>query len=94
MTPDPPQGRVKVYGTNDPVAASFLTSLLEDQGIPAVQLTRPDVYFGAGGLWFPEAYQVLVNEADADARREDIDAAIREVESEPPAGLPPLDPEA
>ena len=80
----PPQGRVKVYGTNDPVAASFLVSLLEDQGIPALQLIRPDVYFGAGGLWFPEAYQVLVRETEAEIRREDIEAAIAEVETDAP----------
>ncbi len=87
--PQPQEGRVKVYGTNDPVAASFLVALLEDQGIPALQLTRPDVYFGAGGMWYPEAYQVLVRESEAESRREDIEAAIAEVEGAEPHPLAP-----
>ncbi len=72
--------RVKVYGTHDPVAASHLTAMLLDLGIEAMEISRPDVYFGAGGMWFPEAYQVLVPEQQAQARREDIEAAIAEVE--------------
>ena len=88
----PPEGRVKVYGTDDPVAASFLVALLEDQGIPALQLTRPDVYFGGGGLWFPEAYQVLVPADEAERRREDIEAALAEVEADSPDDLPPPPP--
>lgn len=72
-------GRVKVYGTDDPVAASHLTAMLLDLGIEAMELSRPDVYFGAGGLWFPEAYQVLVPQQQAEERREDIEAAIADL---------------
>lgn len=73
-------GRVKVYGTDDPVAASHLVAMLLDLGIEAIELSRPDVYFGAGGLWFPEAYQVLVPEQQAEARKQDIAAALADLE--------------
>ena len=83
-------GRVKVYGTDDPVAASQLTAMLLDLGIEAMELSRPDVYFGAGGLWFPEAYQVLVPQQQAEARRADIEAAIADLKA--PSPTEPLSP--
>ena len=78
-----PAGRVCVYATNDPVAASHLVAMLADLGIEAVQLTRPDVY---PGLWpqYPGAYKILVREAEAEERREDLDAAIAELEEPAP----------
>ncbi|HEY3397296.1 MAG TPA: hypothetical protein VGM19_06490 [Armatimonadota bacterium] len=73
------EGRVLVYGTDDPVAAAQLMALLADLDIEALQLTRPDVY---PHLWpqFPGAYQVLVPAEVAEARREEIDAALAELQ--------------
>jgi hypothetical protein len=80
----PPEGRVSVYATDDPVAASHLMAMLADLGIDAVQLTRPEIY---PGLWpqYAGAYQILVRESEAESRRADIEAAVAELDQPPPS---------
>ena len=82
----PHEGRVSVYSTDDPTVAAHLMAMLADLGIEAMELTRPEVY---PGLWpqYPGAYQILVQEAEAESRGADIDAALAELEE--PA--PPVD---
>lgn len=76
------EGRLMVYGTDNPVAASHLLALLEEQGIPAQVINRPDVYWGGRGVWFPDVFQVLVPESCAEQDADKIDAAIAEVEGQ------------
>jgi hypothetical protein len=85
--PDPtsPAGRLSVYATDDPVAASQLLGMLLDLGLHAEMLTRTDVYWGSQAVFFPGAIQLLVPATEAESRRADIDAAIWDLQHLPPA---------
>ena len=80
-----PAGRLCVYATDDPVAASQLLGMLLDLGLDAEMLTRTDIYWGSPSVFFPGAFQLLVPETEAESRRADIDAAIWDLNYLPPA---------
>ena len=77
----PTEGLVTVYAATDPSLALWLAELLKERGIPTHQYMGgpdglPSIYLGVVET------KVMVLRTDAEAHREEILEAIREVESD------------
>ena len=89
-----PRGRVLVLGTRDVAAASRLEALLQARGIGALLLWSPEFCFGGWNLPHTGGYQVWVWEEEADARAEEVQAALAEVRAEWAEPVPDAETEA
>ena len=77
----PTEGLVTIYSSTDPSLALWLAELLKERGIPSHQAMGgpdgiPSIYLGVVET------KVMVLRSDAEAHREEILDAIRQVESE------------
>ena len=77
----PTDGLITIYATGDPSLAAWLVDLLAEQGIPAHRWQGGVSGIPAASMGIVET-QVMVLRSEAEAHREEIQAALAEVEAD------------